>query len=258
MGWTSAGYSYTKDEIQKTAFAAGCGKGWFWIHKLPNMFLGGYINDDGTYELTFYKAIKSQFDYFMRITINDKPLFDIKPKDINYKIVKITSKGKLENTTRAVLKMYCGDKHCDNGAGGSNGKVILDVVLYKAPTDFILSEGEITNFTAGIIPTWKEGTRKSTVKLTLDSDIKNTEDNGKEIVFSNLESATTYLVQGELYDGITRLYSNLYITTKFPYVRIFINGKWHLSLPYVFTKGKWKACKALVNNSNKWKECDYK
>ena len=46
MGWTSAGYSYTKEEIDRTAFAAGCGKGWFWFHKLPNMFLGGYINDD--------------------------------------------------------------------------------------------------------------------------------------------------------------------------------------------------------------------
>ena len=258
MGWTSAGYSYTKEEIDRTAFAAGCGKGWFWFHKLPNMFLGGYINDDGAYELTFYKAIDSQFEYSMKITINDKILFDIKPKDINRKVLKITSKGKLENATKAIIKMYCGDKHCDNGAGGTNGKVILDVQLYIAPKDFILSEGEITNFTAGIIPIWKEGTRKSTVKLTLDSNIKNTEDNGKEVVFSNLESATTYLVQGELYDGITKLYANLYITTMYPFVRIFINDKWHLSLPYIFTKDGWKPCKALVNNNNKWKECDYK
>lgn len=258
MSWTSAGYSYTKEEIQKTAFAAGCGNGWFWIHKLPNMFLGGYINDDGSYELTFYKAIKSQFDYFMRLTINDQPLFNIQPKDISYKILKLTSKGKLENANRAVIKMYCGDKHCDNGAGGSNGKIILDVQLYKAPTDFILSEGNVTNFTAGIIPTWNEGSRKSKVKITIDTQYKETEENGREVIFYNLESATTYLVQGELYDGVTKLYSNLYITTKYPLVWIFINGKWYLCLPYIFTNGEWKPTKLLVNNNNKWKECDYK
>lgn len=258
MGWTSAGYSYTKDEIQKTAFAAGCGKGWFWIHKLPSMFLGGYINDDGSYELTFYKAITSQFDYFMKLTINDRPLFDIKPKDISYKVLKLTTRGKLENANRAVIKMYCGDKHCDNGAGGSNGKAILDVQLYKAPTNFILTEGQITNFTASIIPSWIEGSKQSTVKITIDIQQKETRDNKKEVLFSNLESATTYLVKGELYDGTTRLYSDLYITTKYPLVHVFINGRWYLCLPYIFTNGVWKSTKALVNNNNKWKECDYK
>ena len=90
MSWTSDNYSYTKEEIQPTAYAAGCGKGWFWIHKLPNMFIKGYINDDGTYNLTFYKPRASLFTYSMKLTLNGKTIFSFTPSQINNKVVKVS------------------------------------------------------------------------------------------------------------------------------------------------------------------------
>ncbi len=130
MGWSSKGYSYTKEEIDRTAYAAGCGKDWYWIHKRPNMFLGGYINDDGTYELTFYKAIASIFEYFIKIWINGKLIFNLKPSDLNHKTKKVTVKGNLNNAPHATVVLQCGAPTCDVGANVANGKKIIDVDLY--------------------------------------------------------------------------------------------------------------------------------
>ena len=32
MGWNTNNFSYTQGQIGSTAFNAGCGNGWFWIH----------------------------------------------------------------------------------------------------------------------------------------------------------------------------------------------------------------------------------
>lgn len=130
MGWSSKDYSYTKEEIDRTAYAAGCGHGWYWIHKRPNMFLGGYINDDGTYELTFYKAITSIFEYFIKIWINGNLIFNLKPFDLNHKTKKVTVRGNLNNASKATVVLQCGAPSCDVGANVPSGKVILDVDLY--------------------------------------------------------------------------------------------------------------------------------
>lgn len=130
MGWSSEGYSYTKEQIDRTAFAAGCGKGWYWIHKRPNMFIKGTIDDDGKYNLTFYKAITSQFNYFLRIKINGKLIFNFGSNDLNWKKVQKSVSGDLGPVPKATLEMFCGDRNCDVDAGKPQGKVILDVDLY--------------------------------------------------------------------------------------------------------------------------------
>ena len=132
MGWSSKDYHYTKEEIDKTAYAAGCGNGWYWIHKRPNMFLRGHINDDGSYSLTFYKAITSQFEYFLNISINGTIIFNFPEFSVlNKRTYKKTVTGKLPiGTQRAIVTMHCGDKHCDVGAGVSVGKEILNIDLY--------------------------------------------------------------------------------------------------------------------------------
>ena len=129
MGWSSSGYSYTKDEIGPSAFAAGCGSGWFWIHKRPNMFIKGYINDDGNYELTFYKPNNSSFPYTIQVSINEKQIINLSSSSLHTKYKQQSASGSLYGATEAHVLLKCGAPSCDVGANGS-GKIIISTDLY--------------------------------------------------------------------------------------------------------------------------------
>ena len=130
MGWSSNDYHYTKEELKPAEVRAGCCNGWYWIHKRPNMFLGGYINDDGSYYLTYYKPNNSLFEYFIQMEINGNRIFDFKPSELNRRVKQKSVSGKLPpGTQRAKVVLKCGAPVCDVGANTAQGKVILDVDL---------------------------------------------------------------------------------------------------------------------------------
>lgn len=129
MGWSSNGYSYTKDEIGPSAYAAGCGNGWFWIHKRPNMFIKGYINDDGSYNLTFYKPNDSLFEYTIKLEINERLIISLKPSDLNKKYRQQTATGSIYGAIEAHVLLVCGAPTCDVNANGP-GKIIIRTDLY--------------------------------------------------------------------------------------------------------------------------------
>lgn len=129
MGWSSDGYSYTKEEIGPSAYSAGCGNGWLWMHKRPNMFIRGYINDDGAYEITFYKPNTSAFPYTLNLKINGKEMFNFNTTALNNKTNKATARGSLAGAQTASVLLICGAPVCDVGATGA-GKVIIFTDLY--------------------------------------------------------------------------------------------------------------------------------
>lgn len=129
MGWSSNGYSYTKEEIKPTAYAAGCDNGWLWMHKRPNMFIKGYINDDGNYEITFYKPNTSPFPYTLNLKINGKTMFSFSSSALHNRTNKATARGSLAGAQTASILLICGAPTCDVGATGA-GKVIVFTDLY--------------------------------------------------------------------------------------------------------------------------------
>lgn len=204
MAWSSAGYSYTKEEIGQTAYNAGCGNGWYWIHKRPNMFISGNINDDGTYNLTFYKAITSQFNYTLRFELNGKTIFNYNNTILNYKTRKDSTSGSGLGT-HATLKMFCGDKNCDVHAGGTNGSVIIDVDLYKAPSNLSLTIVSKTGTTISVKPTWNNGSRANSAVIECNNELKEANNSGDIIKFTGLKNNTNYSIICTSSDGITNL-----------------------------------------------------
>ena len=131
MGWSSEGYHYTKEELKPAEVRAGCCDGWYWIHKRPNMFIQGYINDDGKYSITFYKPNNLLFEYTIRIIINGTCIFSMGPSLLNNKSYKSTYTGSLPaGTQRAIVVLQCTAPVCDVGGNKSGGVVILNVDLY--------------------------------------------------------------------------------------------------------------------------------
>lgn len=131
MGWSSNDYHYTKEELKPAEVRAGCCNGWYWIHKRPNMFIQGYINDDGKYSLSFYKPNDSLFEYCIQIEINGLRIYSFDPAQLNKKVCKSTYNGSLPpGTQKATVVLRCTAPVCDVGANVPSGKVILDIDLY--------------------------------------------------------------------------------------------------------------------------------
>lgn len=205
MGWSSSGYSYTQDQIGSTAYNAGCGSGYIVIHgvlgdfnKGPFMFLKGYVNDDGSYQLTFKKPNTSQFGYSFRITLNSTVLWDFGTySELNNKSYENTITGKL-SATSAKLVVDCGDSGCDFGAHG--GKTIFEVTLYKAPSNLALSCTGRTTRSLTFKASWTAGTKGSTNTVTIGSTRK-TVTNGGTVTFTGLNPNTSYTAVLHVNDG---------------------------------------------------------
>ena len=130
--WSSDGYSYTEGQIGSTAYANGCGNGWFWIHKKPNMFLQGSIANDGSYSLRFYKPNSSLFGFTLRIEVNGTTLWSYSITGLNNKeVLSDVKNGNVGAADKVTVRLFCGADSCDVGANAPGGKIILDVTLDK-------------------------------------------------------------------------------------------------------------------------------
>lgn len=233
MAWSSSGYSYTEGEIGSTAYNAGCGSGYLWIHENPNMFIKGTISNDGSYDLTFYKPNDSRYGYNLRLSINDTNILNIEVRTYLGSDGKWHGTGDLDNTTyskqmkgtvkgtEAVVKLFCSKSKCDSGAdiydGASNpvGKEIIRTTLYTAPSVGSLSVTSKTTKSITVKATWTEGSATSTATVNLGSQSGSISSSGSSCTFNNLTHNTAYTISGSLSDGTTTAsYTSISSTTK--------------------------------------------
>lgn len=199
MGWSTSGYSYTQDQIGSTAYNAGCGSGYFWIHTgSPHMFIKGYINDGGAYSFTFYKPNSSHFGYYLKIYACGKLIFDLTASDLNYKTCSQTVSGTFSEAEYNANRTLHAD--CQANEGCVSSLSMDGVVYYIAPSNLSLSCTGRTTRSLTFKASWKAGNKGSTNTITIGSTRK-TVTNGGTVTFTGLNPNTSYTAVLHVNDG---------------------------------------------------------
>lgn len=203
MGWPSAGYHYTKEELKPAEVRAGCCDGWYWVHKRPNMFIQGYIlkknrrrytmtihnfgpiyhsesptsmkmtgwvDNDGNYSITFESAFDSEESVFNDSWIiyvgedETNPVMEIPENTIgNNADFTQTCTGKIDGT-HFYAWAHCGSDGCTDN---TSPLVIADIDLL-IPSLGTIEVTEVTTKSITVKATWTNGINKeSNVKFEL-------------------------------------------------------------------------------------------
>lgn len=207
MGWSTDGFSYSQSQIGSTAYNAGCGNGYFWIHTgSPYMFIKGYINDGGAYSFTFYKPNSSHFGYYLKIYACGRLIFDLTASDLDNKSCSQTVSGTFSESEYNTNRTLHADCQANEDCVAS---LSMDgVTYYKAPSNISLSISSITAKTATLSSSWTKGsnggnsatiyatTYNATNTAIADIQKNNsgsvTINNGSTATINNLVPNTTY------------------------------------------------------------------
>ena len=168
MGWNTNNFSYTQGQIGSTAFNAGCGNGWFWIHTgSPHMFIKGSVNDGGSYSFKFFKPNYSHFGYYLKIYACGVLIFDLTSRDLDNKKCEKTVEGTFsEAQYNADNTLYA---YCQANEGCVASVAMTGVTFYKAPSSPYVSIDSTGTNNIKYTPSWTKGNQGgdiATVYLT--------------------------------------------------------------------------------------------
>lgn len=199
MGWNTDNFSYTQGQIGSTAFNAGCGNGWFWIHTgSPHMFIKGSVNDGGSYSFKFFKPNSSHFGYYLKIYACGVLIFDLTSSDLDNKKCEKTVEGTFseaqynaDNTLHA---------YCQANEGCVASVAMTGVTFYKAPTGLSLSCTAWSTKTLTFKASWTAGSKSSTNTISIGNTSLSVT-NGGSVTFTGLSPSNSYTATLHVNDG---------------------------------------------------------